>query len=183
MSFEHAPDDERGFFTSFTLSGTQGGQVLAPAVFLPLAAVLSDHALKSWGWRIPFLLSAVVMVVGFVIRRSLDETPEFKSEQRAGEVAKAPLGEPFRDHWASVLRVFFAAFVAMINTTFAVFALSFATNQGGISKTVMLWLAIVANIVAVITIPLWARLSDRIGRKPVFLTGLAGSAVLVTAFL
>ena len=183
MSFEHAPDDERGFFTSFTLSGTQGGQVLAPAVFLPLAAVLSDHALKSWGWRIPFLLSAVVMVVGYVIRRSLDETPEFKSEQRAGEVAKAPLGELFRDHWAGVLRVFFAAFVAMINTTFAVFALSFATNQGGISKTVMLWLAIVANIVAVITIPLWARLSDRIGRKPVFLTGLAGSAALVTAFL
>src|SRR6476619_3514939 len=67
MSFEHAPDERRGFFTSFTLSGTQGGQVLAPAVFLPLAAVLSDDALTSWGWRIPFLLSAVVMIVGFLI--------------------------------------------------------------------------------------------------------------------
>jgi MFS family permease len=183
MSFEHAPDERRGFFTSFTLSGTQGGQVLAPAVFLPLAAVLSDDALTSWGWRIPFLLSAVVMIVGFLIRRSLDETPEFRTEQQSGDVAKAPLSELFRDHWAGVVRVFFAAFIAMINTTFAVFALSFATDQGGISKTAMLWLAIVANIVAVLTIPLWATLSDRIGRKPVFVSGLAGSAVLVTLFL
>ncbi|GAA1957261.1 MFS transporter [Nocardioides panacihumi] len=183
MSFEHAPDDRRGFFTSFTLSGTQGGQVLAPAVFLPLAAVLSDDALTSWGWRIPFLLSAVVMIVGFLIRRSLEETPEFRTEQEAGVVAKAPLGELFRHHCAGVVRVFFAAFIAMINTTFAVFALSFATDQGGISKTAMLWLAIVANVVAVLTIPLWASLSDRIGRKPVFVSGLAGSAVLVTLFL
>ena len=183
MSFEHAPDHRRGFFTSFTLSGTQGGQVLAPAVFLPVAAVLSDDALTSWGWRIPFLLSAVVMVVGFVIRRTLDETPEFRAEQEVGAAPRAPLGELFRDHWAGVLRVFFAAFIAMINTTFAVFALSFATDQGGISKTVMLWLAIVANVIAVLTIPLWASLSDRIGRKPVFLSGLAGSAVLVTLFL
>ena len=52
MSFEHAPDQRRGFFTSFTLSGTQGGQVLAPAIFLPLAAALPDEALLSWGWRV-----------------------------------------------------------------------------------------------------------------------------------
>jgi MFS family permease len=183
MTLEHAPAGRRGFFTSFTLSGTQGGQVLAPAVFLPLAAVLSDDALTSWGWRIPFLLSAVVMAVGFVIRRTLDETPEFRNEKEAGTVGKAPLAELFRDHWVSVVRVFFAAFVAMINTTFAVFALSFATDQGGISKTAMLWLAIVANVIAVGTIPLWAALSDRVGRKPIFLSGLAGSAVLVVLFL
>lgn len=185
MSFEHAPDDRRGFFTSFTLGGTQGGQVLAPAVFLPLAAVLPKEELLSWGWRIPFLLSAVVMVVGFMIRRTLHETPEFEAE-RNKSVHPAPLGILFRDHWASVLRVFFAAFIAMVNTTFAVFALSFATSSTygiGISKTTMLWLAIVANIIAVATIPMWAALSDRIGRKPVFVTGLVGSAVFITAFL
>src|SRR5690242_4440323 len=82
MSFEHAPDDRRGFFTSWTLSGTQGGQVLAPAVFLPLAAVLSDDQLRSWGWRIPFLLSAVVVVIGLVIRLKLEETPEFRAEEQ-----------------------------------------------------------------------------------------------------
>ncbi|KQP65320.1 MFS transporter [Nocardioides sp. Leaf285] len=190
MSFEHAPDDRRGFFTSFTLGGTQGGQVLAPAIFLPLAAVLPEDQLLSWGWRVPFLLSAVLLVVGFVIRRSLEETPEFRADAAAGAAgarpARTPLRELFADHWPSVLRVFFAAFVAMVNTMFQVFALSFATSEDygiEISGTTMLWLAIVANLVAIATIPLWARLSDRVGRKPVFLGGLVGSAVLVTAFL
>jgi MFS family permease len=186
MSFEHSPDDRRGFFTSFTLSGTQGGQVLAPAVFLPLAAVLSEDALLAWGWRIPFLLSAVVVLVGLYIRLRLDETPEFQAEAEQDEVSKAPLGVLFRDHWVNVLRVFFAAFIAMVNTMFAVFALNFATSDDfsiGFSNTFMLWLAIIANIVAIITIPFWAKLSDRVGRKPVFVTGVLGSAVLVTAFL
>ena len=186
MSFEHAPDDRRGFFTSWTLSGTQGGQVLAPAVFLPLAAVLPEDQLLSWGWRVPFLLSAVVVLVGFVIRRTLDETPEFQAEVKHDDVPKAPLAILFRDHWRGVLRVFFAAFIAMVNTTFQVFALNFATSDDygiGISSTTMLWLAICANLVAVGTIPLWARLSDRVGRKPVFVSGLLGSGVLVVAFL
>ena len=92
----------------------------------------------------------------------------------------------FRDHWRGVLRVFFAAFIATVNTMFAVFALNFATSDDyeiGISKDTMLWLAIVANVVAICVIPFWAMLSDRIGRKPVFVTGLLGSAVLVVAFL
>ncbi|HVK28503.1 MAG TPA: MFS transporter [Nocardioides sp.] len=189
MSFEHAPDDRRGFFTSFTLSGTQGGQILAPAVFLPLAAVLPEDALLSWGWRVPFWLSAAVVLIGFLIRRTLEETPEFHREavqQDRQDKSAAPLGVLFRHHWAGVLRVFFAAFVAVVNTMFAVFALNLATSEDygiEISKTTMLWLAIIANIVAVGTIPLWATLSDRVGRKPVFVTGLVGSAALVTLFL
>jgi MFS family permease len=186
MSFEHAPDDRRGYYTSFTLSGTQGGQILAPAVFLPLAAVLPDDALLSWGWRVPFWLSAVVVLIGFLIRRTLDETPEFHREAARQDTPAAPLGVLFRHHRAGVIRVFFAAFVAVVNTMFAVFALNLATSADygiEISKTTMLWLAIIANVVAVATIPMWARLSDRIGRKPVFLTGLVGSSILVTLFL
>ena len=184
MSFEHAPDNRRGFFTSFTLSGTQGGQVLAPAVFLPLAAVLPDDALLSWGWRVPFWLSAVMVVVGFIIRRTLDETPEFQAEADRAEVPRAPLGILFRSHWQGVVRVFFAAFIATVNTMFAVFALEFATSDDvGISDTWMLWVAIVANVVAVAVIPLWAMLSDRVGRKPVFVTGVVGSGLLVFPFL
>jgi MFS family permease len=183
MSFEHAPDTRRGFFTSFTLSGTQGGQILAPAVFLPLAAVLPDEQLLSWGWRIPFWLSAIVVVVGLIIRSRLDETPEFQAEANRAEVPQAPLGVLFRSHWKSVLRVFFAAFIATVNTMFAVFALSFATSDDvGMSDTFMLWVAIIANIVAVVVIPLWAALSDRVGRKPVFVTGVIGSGILVFAF-
>src|SRR3954463_2827245 len=103
MSFEHAPDEQRGFFTSFTLSGTQGGQVLAPAIFLPLAAVLPEDQLLSWGWRVPFLLSAVVVLAGYLIRRTLDETPEFQHEADSGEVPRAPLGVLFANHWRGVL--------------------------------------------------------------------------------
>ena len=186
MSFEHAPDDRRGFFTRFTLSGTQAGQVLAPAVFLPLAAVLPEEALLSWGWRVPFWISAVVVIAGLAIRRTLDETPAFEEEVAHADVVRPPLAELFAKHWTGVLRVFFAAFIAMVNTMFQVFALNFATSDDfgiGISSTTMLWLAIVANLVAIVTIPFWARLSDRVGRKPVFVSGLFGSAVLVTAFL
>ena len=186
MSFEHAPDERRGFFTSFTLSGTQGGQVLAPAVFLPLAAVLPDEQLLTWGWRVPFWLSAIVVLVGFLIRRTLDETPEFQAESVAGEVPRAPLGVLFADHWRGVLRVFLAAFIAMVNTTFQIFALNFATSDDfeiGFDDTFMLWLAIVANLVAIAVIPFWARLSDRVGRKPVFVTGVVGSGILVWGFL
>lgn len=186
MSFEHAPDHRRGFFTSWTLSGTQGGQVLAPLVFLPLAALLPEEQLLSWGWRIPFWISAFVVLIGFIIRRTLDETPEFHSEKQHEDVPQTPLSLLFRDHWRGVLRVFFASFIAMVNTAFQVFALNFATDDDygiGISSSTMLWLAIIANVIAVGTIPLWAMLSDRVGRKPVFLFGLIGSAVLVTAFL
>jgi MFS family permease len=186
MSFEHAPDRRRGFFTSWTLSGTQGGQVLAPAVFLPLAALLSEDQLLSWGWRIPFFLSAIVVVVGFVIRRRLDETPAFESEVESHTVPRTPLSVLLRDHWRAVLRVMFAAFVAMVNTLYTVFALAFATKEDygiGFSSTFMLWVAIISNLVAIAVIPFWGSVSDRVGRKPVFLGGLAGSAVLAATYV
>jgi MFS family permease len=186
MSFEHAPDHRRGFFTSWTLSGTQGGQVIAPAVFLPLAALLSEQQLLSWGWRVPFLLSALVVAAGYVIRRRLDETPVFEAEAAEGAVPRTPLSYLFRHHWKDVLRVMFAAFIAMINTLYTVFALTFATSAtygNGFSSTFMLWIAIVANLVAIVAIPFWARLSDRVGRKPIFVTGAVGSAALAVAYL
>src|SRR5262249_25495900 len=74
MSLEHAPGHRRAYFTSFTLSGTQAGQIIATAVFLPVAA-LPQSALLSWGWRIPFLASVLMVLVGYLIRRRLEETP------------------------------------------------------------------------------------------------------------
>ncbi|XVX20044.1 MFS transporter [Actinomycetota bacterium] len=186
MSFEHAPDNRRGFFTSWTLSGTQGGQILAPAVFLPLEAFLSEEQMLSWGWRIPFWLSALMVVVGFIIRRRLHETPEFEAEEATDEPKPAPLAYLFRHHLTDVVRVFFAAFIAMVNTLFTVFALTFATGDAygiGLSKTFMLWVSIVANLVAVAAIPIWANLSDRVGRKPVFVSGIIGCAILAPAYI
>src|SRR5437660_1035866 len=82
MILEHAPFGRRGFYSSFSLQGVQAGQILAAAVFLPLAHYLSDDAFNSWGWRIPFLLSFVVIVAGYIIRREVDETPAFAEESQ-----------------------------------------------------------------------------------------------------
>ncbi len=178
MSLEHAPERRRAYFTSFTLSGTQAGQILATAIFLPVAA-LPQADLLTWGWRIPFWCSAAVVVVGFVIRRKLDETPVFART----DVAKLPVAVLFRTHWADVLRVIVAATIASVSTIFTVFALSYAVNTIGLARTPMLWVGVLANIVALAAIPLLARLADRVGRKPVFITGCLACGVLIFPYL
>ncbi|MFF7647250.1 MFS transporter [Streptomyces canus] len=183
MSLEHAPAHRRGFFTSFTLSGTQGGQLLATLVFLPVAALPEDQLL-SWGWRVPFWLSVVVAVVGFVIRRKLDETPAFEQQAASEGVPRLPLALLLREHWADVLRVIGGALIASISTIFTVWALAYATSDAvGMSRSSMLWVGALANLVALAAIPAWATLSDRIGRRPVFLIGAAGSAVTMFLYL
>ncbi|TFD54458.1 MFS transporter [Cryobacterium frigoriphilum] len=182
MSMEHAPDHRRAFFTSFTLSGTQAGQIFATAVFIPVA-LLPEADLLSWGWRIPFWISAIVIVVAFLIRRTLDETPVFTAEVAGGDVAEVPVRVLFRDHWRGVLRVIAAALIASVSTIFTVYALSFAVNTVGLDRTTMLWVGVLANVAALGTIPLWAMLSDRVGRKPVFIAGSLGSAALMFVYL
>ncbi|KUM87613.1 MULTISPECIES: MFS transporter [Streptomyces] len=183
MSLEHAPGHRRGFFTSFTLSGTQGGQLLATLVFLPVAALPEDQLL-SWGWRVPFWLSVAVAVVGFVIRRKLEETPAFEQQAASEGVPKLPLVVLLREHWADVLRVIGGALIASVSTIFTVWALAYATSDAvGMSRSSMLWVGALANLVALAAIPLWATLSDRIGRRPVFLIGAAGSAVTMFLYL
>ncbi|MFC8430657.1 MFS transporter [Streptomyces sp. NPDC057253] len=183
MSLEHAPPHRRGFFTSFTLSGTQGGQLLATLVFLPVASLPEDQLL-SWGWRVPFWLSVAVAVVGFVIRRKLDETPAFERQAASAGVVKLPLAVLLREHWADVLRVIGGAVIASVSTIFTVWALAYATSDAvGMSRSSMLWVGALANLVALGAIPLWATLSDRVGRRPVFLIGAVGSAVTMFLYL
>ncbi|MCF6473829.1 MHS family MFS transporter [Nonomuraea sp. MG754425] len=182
MTLEHAPEGRRAFYTSFTLNGTQAGQIIATAIFLPIAA-LPEEQLLTWGWRVPFWLSVGVAVVGVVIRRTLEETPAFEQEVATNTVAKMPLAVLFREHKADVLRVVVAAVIASVSTIFTVHALSYAVNTMGLERTPMLWVGVLANVAAVITIPLWGNLSDRIGRKPVFIGGSLGCAVLMFAYL
>lgn len=182
MSLEHAPENRRAYYTSFTLSGTQAGQILATAAFLPVAA-LPEEQLMSWGWRVPFWFSAVVVVVAVVIRSRLEETPVFKQDVTGDERRQTPLVDLFRDHWSDVLRVVAASLIASVSTIFTVYALSYAVNTIGLERTPILWVGVLANIVALLAIPLFAALSDRIGRKPVFISGSLGCAVLMFGYL
>jgi MFS family permease len=182
MTLEHAPAHRRAFFTSFTLSGTQAGLILATMVYLPISA-MPEADMLSWGWRIPFLLSAVVVAVGFWVRRTLPETPAFEEESRAKKQAKLPIATLFREQGASVLRVIFAALVSVVSTIFSVFTLSYAVNTAHIPKPTMLNVLVFANIIALAAIPAWATLADRIGRKPVFIFGALGSAALIWPYI
>ncbi|WP_440709896.1 MFS transporter [Herbiconiux sp. YIM B11900] len=182
MSLEHAGEGRRAFVTSFTMSGTQAGQILATGIFIPVA-LLPEDQLLSWGWRLPFWLSAIVVVVAFLIRRTLEETPVFEQEKASGQVSEAPLKVLLRDHWRTVLRVVAAALIASVSTIFTVYALTYAVNTVGLDRTSMLWVGVLANVVALGAIPFWARISDRVGRKPVFIGGSIGCAVLMFGYL
>jgi MFS family permease len=182
LTLEHAPPRRRVYYTSFTLSGTQAGLILAAGVFLPISRLPEDQLL-SWGWRIPFWLSVVVVAVGYIIRRTLDETPAFKEEQQGQNVPKALLTVLFQYYTPELLRVVLAALVSIVSTIFGVYALSYAVNTVQIDRTTMLWVAILANIVALVAIPLWAMLADRVGRRPVFIFGALASGVLMFAYL
>ena len=183
MALEHAPDGKRAYYSSFTLMGSQTGQVIATAVFLPIAALPEDQLL-SWGWRIPFWLGGVILVSGYIIRRRVAETPSFETEVASAEKqAKTPLTELFRSYWPQVVRVALAHMICVVTTVASVWALSFAVNEVGLSRSTMLWVAVVANITSLATISLWAKLADRIGRRPVFLIAVAGDIVMTFAYL
>ncbi|MFD5598908.1 MFS transporter [Leucobacter sp. NPDC058333] len=183
MTLEHAPDNRRSFFTSWTLSGTQGGQILAALIFLPVTLLSDDDPFKyDWAWRIPFWLSAVVVIVTFYIRRTLHEPPSFAEAKAQGEIAKVPLFDLMRDHWRDVLRVILCAFIAAVSTVFGNLALAYG-KEVGLSESLTLWLVVVANVFALGTQPLFAMLSDRIGRKPVFIYGAISSAVFMPFYM
>ncbi|MEV7694885.1 MFS transporter [Microbacterium sp. NPDC089189] len=181
LTLEHAPDDRRAFFTSWTLTGTQGGQILAALIFIPVVA-LPDDIKFTWGWRVPFWLSAVVVIVAWFIRRSLHETPAFEEAKQQGTIARMPLIPLLRDHWRDVIRVICCAFIAAVSTVFGNLALAYG-KEVGLAESLTLWLVVVANIFALGTQPLFGRLADRIGRKPVFIYGALSSAALMPFYM
>lgn len=183
MILEHAPFGRRGFFASFTLQGVQAGQILAAAVFLPLARFMPAEAFNTWGWRVPFLLSVVVIAAGYIIRREVDETPAFAEE---GAVPKAPIVEAFRLSWDDMLRVVCMALMNVIPVVATVFGAAYAVQPAygiGFAKDVYLWIPVLGNILAVAVIPFVGNLSDRIGRRVPVVVGALGSGLLAFVYL
>jgi MFS family permease len=181
LTLEHSPDDQRAYYTSWTLTGTQGGLILASLILIPFVS-LPDDAKYSWGWRVPFWLSAVVVIVAFFIRRRLHETPQFAEAKAAGTIARMPLVPLLRNHWTDVLRVILCAFIAVVSTVFGNLAIAYG-KEVGLPADITLWLVVAANVVALGTQPLFGKLADRIGRKPVFIYGALSSAVMMPFYV
>ncbi|WP_285318891.1 MFS transporter [Pseudarthrobacter sp. lyk4-40-TYG-27] len=187
MIVEHSPDAKRGFFASFSLQGTQVGSILATAVLLPLAVLLPADQFSSWGWRIPFLLSAVVILAGYLIRRRVTEPPAYAAQSGAAPAKQRfPLIELLRTRPGVLVRCVAMTFTNVIGMATLIFGVSYATQKGygnGFSSSEFLWVTLVANIAAVITIPFFGALSDRIGRRMLMAAGGVIGGVLVTGYL
>jgi MFS family permease len=186
MIMEHAPFGRRGYYASFTMQGVAVGQILAAAAFLPMATWLPDEAFRSWGWRIPFLLSALVVVAGIVIRRRVDETPAFLEEQDGDNTPPAPIVEAVRNSGADMLRVFIMMLLTIIPVVMLVFGATFATNKAyhnGFTPANLLWLSLIGNTLAAIFVPFAGALSDKIGRRPCLIVGMLSSTALCFGYL
>ena len=186
MILEHAPFGRRAFFASFTLQGVQAGQILAAAVFLPLAHYMSPESFMSWGWRVPFLLSVVVIIAGYIIRSKVDETPAFAEESEHREVPKAPVIQAIRDSWRDMIRVICMALMNVIPVVTTIFGAAYAVQTGygiGFHTDVYLWIPVVGNIVAVLVIPFVGNLADKIGRRPPIIVGALVSGLLSFGYL
>ncbi|WP_211371347.1 MFS transporter [Paracoccus limosus] len=186
MVLEHAPIGRRGFFASFTLQGVQAGQILAAAVFLPLAHFMPDDAFNSWGWRVPFLLSFVVIVAGWIIRREVEETPAFQKEEARQSVPRSPVIEAIQTSWPDMIRVICMALMNTIPVVATVFGAAYAVQAAygiGFPKDVYLWIPVMGNILACVIIPMVGNLSDKIGRRLPIIVGALGSGLLAFGYL
>jgi MFS family permease len=148
MILEHVPFGRRGFFASFTLQGSAAGQVLAAAVFLPLAFYMPADSFVAWGWRIPFLLSFIVIIVGYIIRREVNETPAFVEEDAHGDIPKSPVIDAFRLSWTDMLRVIGMALTNVVPVVITVFGAVYAVQPAygiGLPKDAFLWIPVLGK--------------------------------------
>ncbi|MFE9172827.1 MFS transporter [Streptomyces kebangsaanensis] len=191
---EHGDARRRGFWASWPQTGAPAGQLLATGVLSLLTALLSDSAFVSWGWRIPFLLSGVLIVVGLWIRLSVDESPVFQQALAQAEARKAaraaedraektPLVSVLRHHWRDVLVAMGARMAENISYyVITAFILVYATTSAEVSKQTALNAVLIGSAVHFAAIPAWGALSDRVGRRPVYLLGAAGVGLWMFPF-
>ena len=181
LALEHAPAGRRALAASWVNTGAAAGMLLASLVVLVFSA-LPEDAFLGWGWRIPFLLSMFVALAGLVIRRMLPESDVFEEAVVADGPKEMPAKVIFRDHWPSVLRVVGCGLFAVVSTIFSAFALSWGTHEAGVSRTVMVGATVLTAALALVAQPAAGILADRIGRKPVFITGNLVCAVSISGF-
>jgi MHS family shikimate/dehydroshikimate transporter-like MFS transporter len=183
MTVEHAPEGRRAFYGTWPQMGVYAGIVLSNLV-LNGFLLLPEEQFRSWGWRVPFLLGFVLVVVGLYLRRSITESPEFaQATAGAQEPVKVPIVEALRTSGRGIL-VTFGAKAAETGTFYliTVFALTLATRESGPGQGVALNGVLVASLLAIVTVGLFGTLADRIGRRPVYVFGAAFMAVFAFPF-
>lgn len=181
LSVEHADQRRRGAAGAWAPVGYALATLLAAGVF-QLFVLLPDEQFRSWGWRVPFLLSLVVLLVGYLIRRRIEETPAFENARKSG-TEKTPLLAVLRKEPRSFFVVIGARFAENgFAYLFPVFGVAFVTTELGVSKNLALSAVVASAAVELVTIPLFARLSDRLGRRPVYVAGAIASVAWVVPF-
>jgi metabolite-proton symporter len=184
---EHGDAKRRGFWASWPQAGVPCGNLLATGVLAVLAAVQSDEDFLAWGWRIPFLLSGVLVVIGLWIRLTVSESPIFLAaqEKHAKEPVqdKAPILVLLKHNWREVLIAMGARFAENVSYyVITAFILVYVVTGLGLSKSVGLNAVLIASAVHLVTIPVWGHLSDRFGRRSIYLVGAVGMGVWIFAF-
>jgi MHS family shikimate/dehydroshikimate transporter-like MFS transporter len=177
MAVEHAPPGRRGYYGSWPQVGVPAGLVLSTAVFAVFAR-LPEAQFLSWGWRVPFLLSALLVIVGLLIRVRILETPAFTKVKEASREARQPIIEVITTYPKQVLLAMGARFAE--NGAFyiySVFVLTYATQQVKMSQDIVLNGMLIGASLELLAIPFFGALSDRLGRRPVYLFGAAMTAL------
>ncbi|MCK6842103.1 MFS transporter [Enterobacter roggenkampii] len=168
LAYEYAPEKRKGFFGSIPQAGVTIGMLMATFI-VSLMTLFSEADFLSWGWRIPFLLSSVLVLLGLWIRKDIDETPDFQKVKASGQVAKAPLRDTLKHHWREVL---IAAGLKVVETApfyiFSTFVVSYATSTLTYQKSQALEAVTLGALVATIMIPLMGLLSDKVGRQRMY---------------
>lgn len=172
---EHSPDSKRGFYASFPQAAVPVGNLLATGVLLLFSTVLTDEAFMSWGWRIGFFLSAVVVIIGWYIRSKVEDADIFKQALKKSEAEKktsAPLLEVIRRYPKNILIGMGAKLIENVWYWLIVtFSITYL-DQLGVETSTILELLLIAHFLNIFLIPLVGRLSDKVGRRPIYLTGV-----------
>lgn len=180
MAVEHAPSNRRGFYSSWPQLGVPLGLLLSTGA-VSAVGLLGDDALVAWGWRIPFLASIVLIAVGLFIRLQIDEPPGFEAVKEAGEQETLPIREVVKSYPRTTLLAMGARMSESVTfNVYNAFLLTYVTLVLGLSKSVALNGLLIAAVVGFFVIPSAGALSDRIGRRPVYLAG--ATLALVSAF-